>query len=348
MSHAGTPPTSQTDLIRLVSADGSLAAYICPAQGGELAGLEVRVAGKSVELLYRGKDYTPTDDWQGKAPVLWPAVGRNFDGVASDATHISTELGWRWKGTRYPMPIHGFARTRAWNVVEQAATRGSQYVELSLRDDAETRRSYPFGFQLNTRYTVADNSIRLWQRVRAAASNSDPMPFSIGNHMTFNVPLVPGGHARDVVLTTPGETRLLLDSAGRPTGRSERVSFERGVPLGDLTPRDALSLTGYPQDAIWAELEDPKGISIRIVNKPARPPVGDAFVLFNLWGDISAGFFSPEPWVGRQNSLATLEGVTWLSPGEVYDWTVEIVVKRSQSIDIDVNDAEDSQGGNQL
>src|SRR5512146_371901 len=64
-------------LIRLRVAGGSLQAYIAPAHGADLAGLEVRRDGRWSELLYRGLDYRPTAGWTGKAPILWPAVGRN-------------------------------------------------------------------------------------------------------------------------------------------------------------------------------------------------------------------------------------------------------------------------------
>ena len=26
-------------------------------------------------------------------------------------------------------------------------------------------------------------------------------------------------------------------------------------------------------------------------------------ILYNVWGDAAGGFFSPEPWIGLQNSL---------------------------------------------
>jgi len=57
-----------------------------------------------------------------------------------------------------------------------------------------------------------------------------------------------------------------------------------------------------------------------------EPPV----VLFNLWGDAGDGFFSPEPWVGLQNSLVLGQGLVRLEPGEAFDWTVRIAPEASQ------------------
>ena len=53
-----------------MSPGGELQAYIAPAHGGDLAGLELRRAGRWSELLYRGLDYRPTDGWTGKARPL--------------------------------------------------------------------------------------------------------------------------------------------------------------------------------------------------------------------------------------------------------------------------------------
>ncbi len=55
-----------------------------------------------------------------------------------------------------------------------------------------------------------------------------------------------------------------------------------------------------------------------------EPPV----VLFNLWGDPEAGSFSPEPWVGLQNSLNLQQGLVRLSPGRSWTWTVRIRPER--------------------
>src|ERR1700722_4058280 len=46
-----------------------------PSQGGELSSFRVKVKGEWVEFLYHARDYTNTKGFQGKAPVLWPAVG---------------------------------------------------------------------------------------------------------------------------------------------------------------------------------------------------------------------------------------------------------------------------------
>jgi galactose mutarotase-like enzyme len=48
------------------------------------------------------------------------------------------------------------------------------------------------------------------------------------------------------------------------------------------------------------------------------------YVSFNLWGDAPQGYFSPEPWVGLQNSFVLNEGLVSLDPGELFYWTIRL------------------------
>lgn len=85
--------------------NGELRAYVAPAHGADLAGLEVRHDGRWSELLYCGMDYRPTGGWTGKAPILWPAVGRNFPGRQGGG------LGWVFQGKRPVSPLKPLTRT---------------------------------------------------------------------------------------------------------------------------------------------------------------------------------------------------------------------------------------------
>ena len=95
---------------------------VVPGAGGEMASLRCKIGNRWRELLYRALDYrsTPPDGWDGRAPLLWPAVGRSF----------TAEQIARWRKTgRKPggcraalggrvraFPIHGFARHCVWTL----------------------------------------------------------------------------------------------------------------------------------------------------------------------------------------------------------------------------------------
>ena len=310
-------------LIRLRGPGGELQAYIAPAHGADLAGLEVRHAGRWSELLYRGMDYRPTDGWTGKAPILWPAVGRNFPRAAGADGQGGDGLGWVLHGRVYPMPIHGFARDQAWRVVGRGACDGSVFLRLALSDDDRTRGMYPFGFTLTTEYRIWRRTLYVRQAVHARRSNAKPMPFSIGNHITFRIPLLPGNDPLQTTISTPATEEVFTDGSGRPTGRVAPVSYASPRLLSSFEPLTPVSLSGYRQGQEWVRLQDRSGFAVVVAHSEDRRP-GGIPVLFNLWGDLSHGYFAPEPWVGKQNSLATGDGAITLEPGGTYRWTIEV------------------------
>lgn len=310
-------------LVRLSVPGGNLRAYVAPTHGADLAGIELRHDGRWLELLYRGRDYRPTPGWTGKAPILWPAVGRNFP-YRSDSGQRAG-LGWILHGTVYPLPIHGFARDRAWTIVRRGVCDGSSFLTLALSDDTQTRRMYPFGFTVTTEYRLWRNALYIRQTVRAARANREPMPFSIGNHITFRIPLLPDGDAALTTISTPAAEQVITDASGRPTGRVVAVSYGTPRSLSSLKPLTPISLAGYPRGQEWVRLEDRSGIAVIVSHTEDRQPRGTP-VLFNLWGDARHGYFATEPWVGKQNSLATGDGIISLAPGETYRWTVEVRV----------------------
>ncbi|HEX5458604.1 MAG TPA: hypothetical protein VFX20_01400 [Steroidobacteraceae bacterium] len=303
---------------------GQVRAYVAPAHGADLAGLEVRRGGGWVELLYRGMDYRPTGGWTGKAPILWPAVGRNFPYPVGSDRH-GNGLGWTLHGRVYPIPIHGFARDQPWRIVRRGVCEASAYLTLALRDDRQTRDMYPFGFTLTTEYRIWRDALYIRQAVRADRRNEEPMPFSIGNHITFRIPLLPGDDPRQTTVSTPATQQVITDESGRPTGQIVPVSDAMPRPLSSLKPLTAVSLSGYPAGQEWVRLEDRAGFAITVAHSEDRRPAGTP-VLFNLWGDAAHGYFAPEPWVGKQNSLATGDGVMTLAPGDAFRWTIAVRV----------------------
>jgi galactose mutarotase-like enzyme len=327
MLAAAVPCTAQpqdTRLTRLSLPGGELRAYVAPAHGADLAGLEVRHAGRWSELLYRGRDYRPTDGWSGKAPILWPAVGRNFP-HATGTSPRDDDLGWVLHGKVYPIPIHGFARDQAWRIVRRGACDGSVFLALALRDNGATRSMYPFGFTLTTEYRLGRHTLYIFQTVHARPSNAEPMPFSIGNHITFRIPLLPGDDPLQTTFSTPATEQVITDGSGRPTGRVLPVSYASPRLLSSLLPLTPVSLSGYAAGQEWVRLQDGSGFAITVAHAEDRRPPGTP-VLFNLWGDVRQGYFAPEPWVGKQNSLATGDGTILLEPGGTYRWTIEVRV----------------------
>jgi galactose mutarotase-like enzyme len=299
-----------------LDADGPLVATIAPQLGGQLVGLSYRDVAGAIELLYRGMDFCAQEGWGGKAPLLWPTTGRNANPL------VPRGLGWRWNGQDYPMPIHGFARDLPWEVVAHERSAGADVLTVELRQTDQTRAHYPFEFVVRVEFRIDEAGLLMTHRIEADPDNDGPMPFSIGNHITFRQPLSPGG---TMTVSTPAARRLILDASGRPTGAEDAQPLVQ-MPLSTFANEVAVPLAGYT-GAPWLELMDSGGLTVRIEHAASAPADIDT-VMFNLWGNGDRGFFSPEPWFGRQNSLVDDRGLVRLQPGEAFEWQLRVAVSR--------------------
>lgn len=290
-------------LVVLGAPGGRLTAVIDPMHGGSLVGLQL----DRRELLYRGMNFCPVDGWDGKAPVLWPATGRNY---AADPAGNEAVAGWTMAGQWYPMPIHGFARTQSWHVL----AKQKNAITLGLADNAQTRRYYPFGFRLRLTYTLQRDGLSLAHQV-IAGNGQAAMPFSIGNHVTFVV------HPGAIVSTTPTR-RVTLDAEGRPNGTVTQSKLDR-LPISGFPRLTAMSLAGYAPIA-QAMMDLGNGVSVSFSQSVRGPRPQAEPIRYNLWGDPAAGYFAVEPWYGRQNALAEGAGVVFLPPGRTFAWHVNM------------------------
>jgi len=312
------------ETFRLSTPSGRLIAHVAPALGGELCGLQIVRGGVAHELLYRGMNFGPTDDWIGRAPILWPATGRNYPAGSEPtaSTFRAIPLGWTHRGTAYPMQVHGFARDLPWRLED----RSESTVRLLLHSSLSTRAFYPFDFEFSLLYALTNLGLSLTHTITARGSNDGPMPFSIGNHITFRVPLLPESDPARTILKTSGRRLLGVDATGRLNGDvTPNRYFSHGHALLELEPRKVYAFSAYDDGPI-ATLEDPSaGLTIRLTHRPDRWPesVHNPFV---FWGDPAAGFVSLEPWVGTFNSLATGLGIIELPPGESFRWQLDIDV----------------------
>jgi len=79
-----------------------------------------------------------------------------------------------------PLPKHGFARGRSWQLVDAATAGPTPYVVLHLTDDAETRAVWPFGFLASYRVELVDGSLRMSLSVHNPGD--EPITFTAALH----------------------------------------------------------------------------------------------------------------------------------------------------------------------
>lgn len=144
-----------------------------------------------LSLQLDGREYLWQGDprfWARRAPVLFPIVGSLRDGRAESAQGPCV------------MGRHGIARNYEHAVVDRAADGSS--VTFELRDSAETRAAYPYGFKLNMTYAFTGEAT-LSQTFRVTNTGDATLPFCVGGHPAFNVPM--GASPQDAA-AVEGET----------------------------------------------------------------------------------------------------------------------------------------------
>ena len=275
--------------------DGTLSATI-DAQGAQLMSLALDGA----EYLWQGDERF----WPRRAPVLFPIVGCLRDGRA-----VSAQGEVR-------LARHGVARLYEHAVREVTPT--SVTYELSSTD--ETRAAYPFDFRLNMTYAIEDG--RLTQAFEVTNTGRVDLPFTLGGHPAFNVP-VPGDEGASF-----SDYELVF-----PEAWTAQVPTIDGQGLHDFAHthelfRDADRLRLSHEliaQLLTIVFVDVPGRSVRLVG-PAGHGVEVDFDGFGFLGVWTAGedapFVAIEPWVGcataydESDIFEEKRGTITLAPGE--------------------------------
>lgn len=285
---------------------GALSASIS-SKGAELQSLKLN----GVEYLWQADPAL----WGKHAPVLFPIVGSIRNGRADSAEGPCT------------MDRHGLARINEHELVSVSDDGAS--VTYEFVSTPETRAAYPYDFKLNMTYAIVGEAT-LAQTFRVENTGAVPLPFSVGGHPAFNIPvegtdeayedyefrfaelwtadcpkLVEGGLAtyEDTFRTVDGSDTLPLS----------RELFRYDTMILDHVPGDTLSLVGTRS-----------GHGIR-VDFPG-------FDYLGVWSAPGAPFVALEPWTGHttltteDDVLEHKENITILEPGAVDERTFTITL----------------------
>lgn len=141
-----------------------------------------------IEYLWNGNP----EFWGRHAPILFPTVGR----LQNDTYHIGQNT--------YHMGQHGFARDLDFDLHSQSDDK----ICFILKSSAETKEMYPYDFELCITYTLKDNVLNVAYQVHNL--NDDVMPFGIGGHPAFCVPLTDDTSFEDYVITVKTATETCL------------------------------------------------------------------------------------------------------------------------------------------
>lgn len=278
-------------------------------------GVEATVSSHGAQLMslvHDGLEYLWQGDgrwWPRRAPVLFPIVGALRDNV------VQTPEG------PAPMAQHGLAR----NFDHEVVAADAASVTYRLASSEETRRLYPYDFELLMIYAVADGSLS--QTFSVSNTGDVPMTFQLGGHPAFNVPVDPASGERfdDYVLEFAEPWRAVVPrivEGGLLDWTVETTVVDGGTELPidhRLFDHDALVLSDVPGRTVT--LRGTKSGRSMTVDFPGFDYCG----IWSAAGD--APFVAIEPWTGTATGTeegGTIEekrGAATIAPGERFERT---------------------------
>ncbi|OTN90408.1 aldolase 1 epimerase LacX [Enterococcus sp. 7E2_DIV0204] len=274
--------------------------------GAELISLKSKK--NNIEYIWQGDPAF----WGRHAPVLFPVVGRLKDDQ------------YTYQNQTYPMSQHGFARDSLFNVIEH----GTELVSLSLKSNKETKKVYPFDFELILSYLLEEDNLVV--RYQVENTGASDMYFSIGGHPAFNVPLESGLTFDDYYLSfSPKKSRTQIPLAGPFADFEHKTLGQTNTSLDirrELFKEDAIIFETKGANAFTIETDE--GAHSISLSYTDMPYVG-------IWSPYpqEAPFVCIEPWCGiadevnATGNLVDKKGINTLAASDIFKTQYTLTAK---------------------
>lgn len=258
------------------------------------------VGAELKSLVFGGREYIwegRSEVWAGSCPLLFPICG----GLKDDK--------YTFNGKEYTLKKHGYARFTTFEIENKTDSS----VVFLHKSDIDTKKSFPFDYELRVIYTLTDKTVKIDYSVKNLTDGT--MYFSIGSHEGYYTP--EGIEDYDVIFPqneTLGAYALygnLLSNQQLPILKDSNI-----LPLYDkYFTVDAL---------IFKDLKSKSAtLRNRKTGKAVRVDFPDADY-FLLWHKPNSPFMCLEPWsgipdiVGSSYDITEKEGIIPLKSGAEY------------------------------
>ena len=224
--------------------------------------------------------------WQGHAPWLFPICSRLYEGR------------YTYRGRSYEMPGHGFAHTQYFTGMKVSDTT----LHMTLTENDETLRMYPFEFLLTVTYTLVED--RLVTDVRIVNTGRATLIAGLGAHPGFRVPLSGDAKFDEWFLEFENECapfEMVLSRDLLWSGRRRRFPLENGrrVRLDrSLFAKDGHFLAGTGSAVTLKAFGAERSMTMRYEGMP----------YLGFWSEpTDVGFVCIEPWHGLPSVTGTVD-----------------------------------------
>lgn len=273
--------------------------------------LKVTVAAKGAELMSivaaDGTEYVWQGDpkyWADRSPNIFPSVGRLTGGK------------YRLDGNWYELGCHGFAWLSNFEIVKHEPT----YLEMRLTDSEETLKLYPRKFAFTVAYTLEGNKLDVLFKVENR--DDKELPFGIGGHPGFNVPLAAGKQFEDYQLRFSEKCqpeKYLVTPQYLFSGETAPFSLKDDtlIPLGhSLFDEDAIVLRSTAREVTLEAPGDSHSVTVtypdmRYIGFWHAPHTDAPYVCIEPWCSLASFQDVPAIFEERPDLLRIAPGATY-------------------------------------
>jgi galactose mutarotase-like enzyme len=266
--------------------------------GAELTSLK---NNQSIEYIWEGN----ANFWGKHSPVLFPIVG------------TLKNNSYQCNGRQYHLSRHGFARDMVFELIDKRENSAT----FAIQSSDDTRKQYPFNFELQINYTLEDNSLSIYYKV--VNKSGSQMPFSIGAHPAFSL----AGNFEDYNLQFEKDELLeynLLENDLITNETNVLDATNKLVPLNyELFKNDALIFKSLQSKYVTILKNQTPLLRVNYANFPH----------LGIWTKINAPFLCIEPWFGYSDSvesngnLMEKDGIQIIEPQQTFEakFSIEIL-----------------------
>ncbi len=267
------------------------------AKGAELFSLKDK---NSKEFMWEGNP----EFWGKHSPILFPIVG-----TLKKNTYVYDDI-------TYHLPRHGFVRDMVFEMIEHSDNK----VVFTLYSTVETKKVYPFDFELKISYTLLDNKLEIGYQI--SNKNNFEMPFSIGAHPAF-------------ALTNNFEDySLAFEYQENLTSYELQDDLLSNKTNSIILEKNQLPLTYslFEKDAMIFKKLKSRTITILDKNNPFLRVDFNGFENLGLWTKTKAPFICIEPWLGYSDTIETSgkliekEAIHFIAPKKEFECSFSIEI----------------------
>ena len=246
--------------------------------------LTVEIAEKGAELrsIKRKEDnceYLWQGDakyWEDRSPTIFPICSSVYEGK------------YTYKGKEYEMGLHGFAQYSVFS-----ATKINECeISFTLASSEETRKIYPFDFELVITYKLSGNSLTITADIKN--TGSEILHATFGAHPGFNIPLDGKSEFESyfIEFSEPSvPQKIILSPECFVTGELEPLILEDKKILHlrhDLFIPDGIFMSGMPKALTLKSEIDAHSVTVKY----------DKMEYLGIWQEYGTDtpFICIEPW----------------------------------------------------